>query len=1257
MITSSYQSWLLTTWALLSLTTAQAGITAQTDLASIAITPLTRQANATADWQTIYDYSGGDVLPPGTRLTSDGKWIDPVVRKDQSGVTFAFPDLPDQPQAAQFLNIAFAVERPIANYPTRTTIHYTSNRDQAAHVRSAWWSPFLLTTGDPNYTILSGGIRGLDPMDEAKIPIHLTGENTLVFSFDGNGSTTVTLNDQDASAFLKNGDRPIAKSLPQPGALLMPGIALRNKLNQVPGDKGDWFAIHSFKIEQMRPPLDASAVAAVDLTVPGSDPIRTTIEIVDDKNDSIGYLLRDALVSPGKYRLYWDGISQKQTMPKNATWVSSGSYTFHLTTSRTVARYAGEINNSTPEYNAQSYGVVDCTALALTPPGTPVRAEWSDENYGVDTRKFDATDSMQLLCVGYDAKSGQWIGADGTVIHTRTGDARMQYGRGLTVTPPDPGDPTNPQKEFYFTSKTIGSGNALVSCSLPAGLQKPVSKMLTSPDWNRPAAGFWPYKVHIGHLPDLIGPQHNLFFLTGRLPKGQELHAEWIFRNIRLYEEGSPDPGPTVTFDRAKFTARYPANEKNPPAIPPDSVTVEDNGHAVHLKNAISVNYPFDYTVTPRTILAFDVDVIDRSNCGLLNGIGLHPDSSASQDDNLHSFNFLGQLEGDPRFGFYEPSLGAYAYPTYEPNTLYTDSAPMPPLGAPFTTETTFLWQPGFYGVKASEDGKLLFACNNADNRLEVRDISTDGGVIAKIPIDYPMFVSLAPEGAAGASEGMRYIYVDSPSEGIVRIAWHLADNTFGKPEKLTPAAEFAYPRGIAYDAAANLLFVCDTFNYDRSKVANQIAVIDPQTGKVLSRFGKQGGVDPKTGGAINEEVFTCPLTIEADSKGALWVNDYYSCEVRKYDFDPASNGFKLERRVLGSNTTNTSHFYWMPGDPPTKAWTVAGFFVRNEADIGSDGRFTNQRTTSATYQVLNDVLRPYAHFTKIGDHVYGVFYSDVYEQVGDGWVPSFKFGNNAGNAARKAGLLAKPGEPPTELDKAIAASGDKDWEKRCWAWSDLNGDGRINYSAASPEFQIAFNSDIAFDGYIPPTGCLRSPDGAFVHTTKGGLAVIPPKIFNGKTLYSWENAKVIPRIDTIPASDVLAQDGRYYTLGISTQRHDMGDKVINKIECYDDTGKLLWTRDQSDFSLLCLQSLGDGMISIMDRGGWTTEGPIMIRTSDGDLVSQVYCRQPGDCWSNGALRSDADTAYIGLVQAYKVTGLSTARSTTATVSLPAGGP
>jgi hypothetical protein len=137
---------------------------------------------------------------------------------------------------------------------------------------------------------------------------------------------------------------------------------------------------------------------------------------------------------------------------------------------------------------------------------------------------------------------------------------------------------------------------------------------------------------------------------------------------------------------------------------------------------------------------------------------------------------------------------------------------------------------------------------------------------------------------------------------------------------------------------------------------------------------------------------------------------------------------------------------------------------------------------------------------------------------------------------------------------------------------------------------------------------------------------------------------------------DVLAQDGRYYVLRTSSMHHDVGPQMISDVECYDEAGKLLWTREHDRYTLVSLQSLGDGLISIMDRGGFFIEGPVAIRNSNGDLVSQVFCRQSGDCWSHGALRADADTAYIGLVQAYKVTGLSTVKSATATVDLTAAG-
>jgi len=1235
---------------------APAATTAQTDLASITVTPLPRQTKDTAAWQTIYNYAGGEVLPPGTRIMATGKSIDPEVRKDAGGVTFGFPKLPSLPQAAQFLEIGFSVERPIADYPTRATIQYTSSLDQVLHERAGWWSAFQLTTADYNFRTLIGQLRGVDPAATDALPIHPTGANTLVCSFDAQGAMTVTSNDQEATAFFSTRTESA-----KPGALLFNGLTMRNKMEQLPENTGDWFAINSFKIEQMRPPLDSSAAATVDLTVPGTAPIRATIEVVNDQNEGIGYVLRDALVSPGQYRLYWDGIEQKQSRPVNSTWAAAGSYTFHLTTSKTEVHFAGEINNSTPKFNALSYAMVDCTAVALTPPGTPAISEWTDMVNREDKRKLDTTDSMQLLCVGYDSKWGQWVGTDGTVIHTKMGTSDMQHGRSLAVTPPDPSDASDPAKQFFFASKSIGGGYSVISTSFPTRAAKTLSKTLSSPDWNRPPPASWPYKIKIGQVPYMPGQQHFLTFEMSQTGKNEFSPGDWIFRNVRLYEEGSPEPKP-IAFDQSLFTPRATGLEgSNTPSIPAGGVTVEDAGLSVHMKNAICVNYPFDYNITPHTILAFDLQVINRGKLGQNNGIGLDSQTSDVYPKNEgRFFNFFGGGRDPGRFGFYEPALGAYEYPVYEPNTLYTDSVPVPPAAAPYRSpDTSLLWQPGFYGLKISEDGKLLFACNNADNRLEVRDISTDGSAIVKIPLDSPMYVTWAPDGTAGAPAGTRFVYVDSLTQGIVRIPWHVADNTFGKPDTLTPSTEFAYPRGLDYSAKDNRLFVCDAFTLDRAKAANQIAVIDPQSGKVLSRFGKPGGVDPKTGGVVNDEVFTCPLTIAVDSKGALWVNDYYLSEVRKYNFSAGTNQFTLERRVLGPNYTNISQFYWMPGGPPTTVWTVASFFTRNEADIGADGLFTNQRTTSTTYQLAKEPLRPYSHFTRVGDHVYGTFagQDEVYEQVDDGWVTVARIGNGAGEAAREAGLLAKPGEPPTDLDKAITASGDADWEKRPYLWSDLNGDGKIEYTASNPEFQIAFGSNVVFDGYIPPSACLRSPDGAYVRTAKDGIAVIPATLTNGRLTFSWQGAKVIPRTPgPLPVSDVVAQDGHYYALRISTQRHDVGEKVLNKVECYDDAGKLLWTRSENDFSIVNLQSVGDGLISVMDRA-WSTDGPIYLRNSDGELISQAFCREAADCWANSALRVDPDTAYLGLVQAYKVTGLATAKSATATVAVSAASP
>ena len=200
----------------------------------------------------------------------------------------------------------------------------------------------------------------------------------------------------------------------------------------------------------------------------------------------------------------------------------------------------------------------------------------------------------------------------------------------------------------------------------------------------------------------------------------------------------------------------------------------------MHVKNSGSLNYPFDYKITPRTIFTFDLDVLDKSSIGPGNGIGL--DEQPLDVFPPNQGRYVNFLTTDPRVGFYKPSLGAYNYPFYKPNTLYTDTVTLPPPVVPQEVDTAFLWQPGFYGVNISEDGKLLFACNNADNRLEVRDIATDGRLVTKIPINDPMFAALLPEGALGGAKGTRFIYLTSPRDGLLRITWTLADNTFSKP-------------------------------------------------------------------------------------------------------------------------------------------------------------------------------------------------------------------------------------------------------------------------------------------------------------------------------------------------------------------------------------------------------------------------------------------------------------------------------------------
>ncbi|NNM87974.1 MAG: hypothetical protein HKL95_05600 [Phycisphaerae bacterium] len=1069
-----------------------------TNLARMTVTAIRRRAAAPVSWQTIYNYHGGRV-PAGTRISATGKWIDPRVHIGRAGIGFSFPHLPAHPRSAsEWINTAFEVERPIANYPTRITVTYQSYFNQNIGVPYGWWSPITFNRADHEFTALFSATRGIANNKIKGLLIHPVGTNTLVCTFGGGQKPALLINGRNGRAIFPH------IVLPKPGAMLLPGIGIANTLTLLPTDHGRWYTIRSVKIEQLRPPLAVSAVAAVDLDVPGAAPVRVTIEVVNKNKDSVGYVLRDVWVNPGRHHLFWDGINQKQSQPQNTRWIHPGDYSFRLTTSLVHVSYAGEPDNSVRPYNSRSYAQVGCTALALTPPGTVarIRRHVYNNNSGRNVHP-NTTNSVELLCIGYDSNQGEWVGAHGTVISTKTGNAHMQAGRGLALTPPDPAAPTDPNHQYYFASTAVDGRPSIVSCSLPNGPWPTHSKKFSSREWNR------------------VGPH-------------------------------------------------------------------------------------------------------------------------------------------------------------FRPNTLYTDAVlPPPPAPRNSPEEPTWdLWQRGFYGLQIGDHGKLLFACDNADNRLEVLNIGGSGAAIAEIPIRYPMYVALAPSGAAEAPAGVRWVYVDSPSMGVLRIAWHTADNTFGKPVCITPGGAFAFPRGIAFDAAAGRLLVCDAYNLQRTKVANQIVVIDPLTGKVLARFGKRGGVNPNVGGHITRDVFTCPLTIVADSTGAVWVNDYFTGEVRKYAFNPVTNVFHLLLRTLGPNTTNISQFYWMPGAVPTKVWAFGNFFVGYNSKLSADGRYTDQRADNvSTMPPGQNNLRPFAHFVRIHGHVYATFAGsgDIYEKLGHRWIRRAAFGHvarftlgpdlDAQQAAEAAGLLAKPGQPPTALDKVIAASGDQHWQIRQWAWSDLNGDGKMEYSKQNPEFKIAFHKAPIRTTYLPASPWLRPSDGAFIlpvdpvppahRPDVPALAVIVPKLIHGHRSYNWADARIIECTPGPPVMDVCTQGGRYFVL--RDQRHDVGPGNINSLQCYSAAGKLLWTREKSDYSIISLEPVGRGLISTMERS-WFEDGPVSIRTTEGDLVCQVFCRQQGDCWSPGTLRVNADTAMIGLVQAYKVTGLTSVRTATAEVRLGAAG-
>ncbi len=222
------------------------------------------------------------------------------------------------------------------------------------------------------------------------------------------------------------------------------------------------------------------------------------------------------------------------------------------------------------------------------------------------------------------------------------------------------------------------AGNAVVSCSFSTEGHPAAPKILSGPDWNRTKPGFVPYDIQIGRLPHMLGPQHYLFFDERVGRKGRR---PWIFRNIRLYEDGSPDPGP-LSFTLSKFSPRLAIRVSREIRDIRDGLA-PGSGQGGRRRSCDpssraqnTVNYPLDYNITENTILAFDLDVIDENNAGRGNGIGLSPTRPlwTRKKTPPRYFHFQeGRASHDPRVGFQDPAIGAYSIR----NTSPTRSTPI----------------------------------------------------------------------------------------------------------------------------------------------------------------------------------------------------------------------------------------------------------------------------------------------------------------------------------------------------------------------------------------------------------------------------------------------------------------------------------------------------------------------------------------------------------------------------------------------------
>jgi poly(3-hydroxybutyrate) depolymerase len=136
------------------------------------------------------------------------------------------------------------------------------------------------------------------------------------------------------------------------------------------------------------------------------------------------------------------------------------------------------------------------------------------------------------------------------------------------------------------------------------------------------SAGQWKaYRVSLDKLP--AGPRSFLTFINGARrqpapPAGdggaspKPVVSE--FRNVRVYEDGAD--AAAIDFHKLAFDKRQGAGKS----------TLSDDGTTLTLTGDLRVKAPFAYTVTPKTVLAFEFRSPEGSQPGLAHAVGLDTD-------------------------------------------------------------------------------------------------------------------------------------------------------------------------------------------------------------------------------------------------------------------------------------------------------------------------------------------------------------------------------------------------------------------------------------------------------------------------------------------------------------------------------------------------------------------------------------------------------------------------------------------------------